>query len=98
MGRVSFGTLFREFDVSKQRVKTSIKGSGIYPAPFFLESKMKLSEFASTIAQREGKKSQVSIGNIREIVGIVADLMYESPNLQDLLLKLGQRRAKRRKK
>ena len=36
-----------------------------------------IKKLASEIAKREGKKSQVSIGNIREILGHISDLFYE---------------------
>ena len=38
---------------------------------------MTLNKLASVVAKREGKKSQVAIGNIREILKILAALEYE---------------------
>lgn len=67
---------------------------------------MTLSKLASEIAKREGKKSQARIGDIREILGVLSDIMLEDPNtlyvvtteegVVDALFKTGQRRAKRR--
>jgi hypothetical protein len=37
---------------------------------------MKISELVSSIAQFEGKKVEVSVGNIREIISILSDLVY----------------------
>lgn len=31
---------------------------------------------ASVLAKAEGKKSQVKMGDVREIVGLISDLMY----------------------
>ena len=38
------------------------------------DKKMTVKQLASAIAKAEGKKSEVSIGNIREILKIIADL------------------------
>lgn len=53
------------------------------------------------IARREGKKKQVNIAQISEIIGILSDLAWESylnqdPSLQDLIMTLGEKRAKAR--
>lgn len=62
---------------------------------------------ASEIAKREGRKSQVRIGDIREILGILSDMMEEAaedPQLpidqwpSTILMVNGGRRAKRKKK
>lgn len=61
-----------------------------------------LKQIASEIAKREGKKSQARIGDIREILGILSDLVSQhwiGPN--DFLIIFhdnGNKRAKRRKK
>ena len=57
-----------------------------------------LTELYSAIAKREGKKSQVKIGDIREIIAILSDLMIKHPSIHALLTKNGERRAKKRKK
>ena len=58
---------------------------------------MNLKELYKVIAKREGKKSEVSIGNIREIVGIIADILVKHPKTVSTLYRLGQRRAKKNK-
>lgn len=58
---------------------------------------MTLKELYSKIARREAKKSQVKIGDIREIIAILSDLMMEHPDIHALLRKNGERRAKRKK-
>lgn len=54
-----------------------------------------IKELCSLIAKREGLKKQVAIGNIREIVGIVSDLVWECENIGGLLMVNGYKRAKR---
>lgn len=39
--------------------------------------KTKINKLVSKIAKREGKKSQVKIGDIREILGIMADVFND---------------------
>ena len=53
---------------------------------------------ASKIAKIEGHKSQARIGDIREIISILADLSYQSEEAIQAIIKLGIARAKRRKK
>ncbi len=53
---------------------------------------------ASKIAKIEGHKSQARIGDIREIISILADLSYQSEEPIQAIIKLGIARAKRRKK
>jgi len=65
---------------------------------------MKINDIAKEIAKREGKKSQARIGDIKEILGIVADMIfdnYKSNNygstfVYTVLLHLGFKRAKKR--
>jgi uncharacterized protein (UPF0147 family) len=64
---------------------------------------MSITKLASEIAKREGKKSQARIGDIREILSILADIFHDFsiPEKVDLvaeLTKSGERRAKRKKK
>lgn len=67
---------------------------------------MTLIKLYQEIAKREGKLKEVSIGNIREIVGILSDLVYEDEKecrdsrtrLYTKLLYNGSKRAKRKKK
>ena len=60
---------------------------------------MKIKQLVSAIAEMEGLKSQVSIGNIREIVGLVCDLMV-SDNGETIvaLVNNGHARGKRKPK
>lgn len=59
---------------------------------------MQIKEIASQIAKREGHKSQARIGDIREILGVLADMSYESQEPLKAIIQLGIARAKRRKK
>lgn len=56
-----------------------------------------LEKLAKSICIREGKKKQVSIGNAREIVGILSDMFYEydGHEMAEMLIKNGERRAKK---
>lgn len=53
---------------------------------------MNVKEIVKEIASKEGKLQEVSIGNIREIVGIMADILYVSDDNVVTLLSLGKRR------
>jgi len=61
---------------------------------------MTLTDLYKHIAKHEGKKSQVKIGDIREIVGIISDLVYgddkRSYETHRALWLNGKRRAKRK--
>ncbi len=65
---------------------------------------MKLKELVTHIAQFEGKKHQASVGDIREIVGILSDVFfsqandehYEGPLLFRTLLENGDKRSKKK--
>lgn len=67
---------------------------------------MTLNQLASKIARIEGKRSQARIGDIRETLGILCDMVhanepegariYENP-VVELLRRGGQARAKRKK-
>lgn len=59
---------------------------------------MTLNELTSAIAKVEGHKSESRIYDIREIVGIVADMIHNNPDVLILLLQSGMNRAKRKKK
>jgi hypothetical protein len=56
---------------------------------------MTIKELASAIALAEGKKSQVKIGDIREILRIIADLMVEDPEVMVTLVRYANKRAKK---
>ena len=59
---------------------------------------MKVGHLALAIAKKEGHKSQSRIGDIREILSILADMSYESPEALQAITQLGITRAKRKKK
>lgn len=59
---------------------------------------MNIQQLASAIAKEEGHKSESIIGDIREILGILADMSYKSEEPLHLIKKLGVSRAKRKKK
>lgn len=59
---------------------------------------MNMKELASKIAKLEGKKHQASVGDVREIIGLVSDAIYKDP--QGVLIMLcnnGRRRSVKRK-
>jgi hypothetical protein len=64
---------------------------------------MKFNKLASLIAKKECKKKQVTIGNVREILALISEVFYQEKdfpkNIQTYqeLLKIGQKRAKRKK-
>ncbi len=55
---------------------------------------MTLKELTRLIALAEGKKSQVKIGDIREILRIIADLMVEDPEVMVTLVRYANKRAR----
>lgn len=57
-----------------------------------------VSELASAIAKIEGHKSQSRIGDIREIIGILADMSYQSADVIRLIVDSGIKRSKRKKR
>lgn len=59
---------------------------------------MKIGQLASAIAKKEGHKSQTRIGDIREILSILADMSYSSTDAVACITQLGIARAKRKKK
>lgn len=59
-------------------------------------SRMSPQNLASIIAKKEGHNSQSRIGDIREIISILADLSYQSPAAVQTIIKLGIARAKRK--
>jgi len=59
---------------------------------------MNTKEIALYIARKEKGKKQVNIAQIKEIVGIVGDLLYKKPLVVVTLINYGQARAKRKAK
>lgn len=58
---------------------------------------MKIPELASQIAKIEGHKSQSRIGDIREMLSILADMSYKSGEPIQAIIQLGIARAKRKR-
>jgi hypothetical protein len=59
---------------------------------------MKIKEIVSEIAKREGKKSQVKVGDVREVIGHLADMFQESgSDVIQALITLGVNRKRRKK-
>jgi hypothetical protein len=61
---------------------------------------MNIKELATHVAKLEGKKHQASIGDVREIIGILSDALIRPDSIRTYmaLVKNGQRRAKRKKR
>jgi hypothetical protein len=59
---------------------------------------MKINQLASIIALKEGHKSQTRISDIREILSILGDMSYETPDAIRAIVALGISRANKRKK
>lgn len=58
-----------------------------------------MKELCSEIAKREAGKSEVSIGNIREIMRVFSDIVIENDKeVLDIFIDYTARRANRRKK
>lgn len=57
---------------------------------------MKINDIAKEIAKREGKKSIARMGDIKEILGILADIMYEQPLVIRPIVELGYNRSRKR--
>ncbi len=61
---------------------------------------MTLNKLAKEITLREGKKKQINIAQVKEIIGIISDLVYEMKT-ESLVKKLwdnGEKRAKKKSK
>jgi len=60
---------------------------------------MTINDLTKLIAKIEGKKKQVHMGNVREIISILSDILYKHTSLGSndvcmLLYKNGKRRSK----
>lgn len=53
-----------------------------------------LKDLFSSIAKQEGKKHQASVGDVREIVGLVSEAMALDSEVVAALIKNGQKRLK----
>lgn len=58
---------------------------------------MKISEMVSYLAKKEAGKSEVKVADIREIVGIISDLVHQNPDVMASLLANGKKRSKKKK-
>jgi len=56
---------------------------------------MKMKDLVSKVASIEGKKNQATVGDIREILGILSDIIFINPEAYDVLYSNGKRRAKK---
>ena len=54
--------------------------------------KLNMNDIAKEICVREGKKKQVSIAQVKEILGVLVDMMWDDPNVLTALLKNSQKR------
>ena len=62
-------------------------------------NKMKtVKELQAELCKLEGGKDSISMGNAREVVSIISDLLYADSTLIALLVKNGERRSKLKRK
>lgn len=61
---------------------------------------MTIKELVSEICKREKGKSNVKVGDVREIISIISDMCFEADgyHVEELLFNNGKRRALRKKK
>lgn len=55
------------------------------------------SQLIADLSSAEGLTKQVSVGNVRELVGILADKIGRDESVLDTLMQLAQNRLKRRR-
>jgi hypothetical protein len=58
---------------------------------------MKYLELISYLAKKEGLKKQVTIAQIKEVVGELCELLVEEPSIVVELCRVGKRRKYRKK-
>ena len=56
---------------------------------------MKYKELIAYLAAKEGLKKQISIAQIKELVGLLSELLYEEPSIALELVRVGKRRKKK---
>lgn len=98
MARGVGGAYIHRLVCKATRLTNGIPHGSILSWVFHIGGSMKIIELASAIAKKEGHKSQARIGDIRELLGIIADMSYESPDPIRAIVQLGISRSKRRKK
>lgn len=59
---------------------------------------MKIAEIVKLLVQKEAGKSEVKIADVREIVGIISDLVYADAEAVSSLIANGKRRSKKKHK
>jgi len=64
--------------------------------PKNMTDKLTVTAIASIIAKREGKTSEARIGDVREILGILSEMMASEPDVAKVLEANGRRRLKRK--
>jgi hypothetical protein len=55
---------------------------------------MTVTQLASKVAKTEGLKKQVSIGNVREMLAVLSDIITADPTALQALVDNGKRRAR----
>ncbi len=55
-----------------------------------------IKELVSALCKAEKGKSEIRVGDMREAIAKLSDLMYENPEIADMLIKNGKARAKGR--
>lgn len=53
---------------------------------------MNLNTLAKEVTLREGKKKSISIAQVKEVIGIIAELVYVNEDLHCKLERLGKKR------
>lgn len=57
---------------------------------------MNLNKLAALITKQEGKKKSLPIAQVKEVLGLVAEVIYKDSEALFALLKLGERRGTRK--
>jgi hypothetical protein len=52
-----------------------------------------MNDFAKWIASQEGKAQSLSIAQIKEVIGLVADAVFHDTVIMESLLRIGRKRA-----
>lgn len=55
-----------------------------------------IKELVSALTKAEAGKSSIKVGDMREAIGKLADMMEEDPGITAMLLKLGKDRKKKK--
>lgn len=55
---------------------------------------MNMNELAAKVTRLEGKRLSLSVAQVKEVIGLIADQCLETPGTLEDLLALGRRRAK----